>query len=169
MKPPREFSVLVLDIGSDATSALTRGGFAVTRVQTGEEALQSIRRRPFDLVLLDMSIPGWNGLEACWRIREFAPGTKIIMVAAPDAEEDRARAIEAGADDCVNHPLHLLELVARARAVLRLSSPKVATQPDQAELREFHSPLATDPSDESELPKIEAATEPSTIATRIGG
>jgi DNA-binding response OmpR family regulator len=88
-----------------------------------------------------MSKAEWNGLEACWEIREFAPDTKIIMIVAPDADEDRVRAIEAGADDCVNHPLQLRELVARARAVLRLSSPKAAGQPAEGQ---------------PELPKIDA-------------
>lgn len=168
MKPPCEFSVLVLEIGSEAAAALARSGFAITCVRTGEEAMQSIRQRPFDLLLLDMSIPGWNGLEACRQIREFAPSTKIIIIAAHDADEDRTRAIEAGADDCVNHPLHVRELVARARAMLRLSSPRTSGEEDKSRQCEIdaESPLVTE---FPEKPTIDALKLSTTVKTQIAG
>jgi DNA-binding response OmpR family regulator len=125
MSPPQKFSVLVLDNLSAVSATLAASGFAVTEVPTGEEAMRLIRQRPFDLVLLDMNVPGWNSLEACRQVRAFAPSTKIIMIAPVDADEDRVRALEAGADDCVNRPLEFRELIARARAVLRLSSPQI--------------------------------------------
>ena len=122
MLPSQAFSVLVLDDEPAASTALAESGFAVTAVRTGEEAMDLIRERPFDLILLDMNVPGWNSLEGCSQIRKFTPGSKIIILAAVDADEDRVRALEAGADDCVNKPPPPAGVVARARAVLRHQS-----------------------------------------------
>jgi two-component system KDP operon response regulator KdpE len=77
------------------------------------------RGRPFDLVLLDVNMPGMSGVEACRQIRALAPRTGIIMVTVRDAEEDKVRALEAGADDYVTKPFRFRELIARLGAVLR--------------------------------------------------
>lgn len=78
-----------------------------------------VRGRPFDLVLLDVNMPGLSGVEACRQIRALAPNTGIIMVTVRDAEEDKVRALEAGADDYVTKPFRFRELIARLGAVLR--------------------------------------------------
>ena len=78
-----------------------------------------VRGRPFDLVLLDVSMPGMSGVEACRQIRALAPRTGIIMVTVRDSEEDKVRALEAGADDYVTKPFRFRELIARLGAVLR--------------------------------------------------
>src|SRR5208282_5476582 len=83
------------------------------------DAVGLLQRRSFDLVLLDINMPGLNGLEACRKIRSIAPHTGIVMVTVRDAEEDKVRALEAGADDYVTKPFRFRELVARIRAVLR--------------------------------------------------
>jgi two-component system KDP operon response regulator KdpE len=91
----------------------------VEEAGTANDALGVVRHHPFDLVLLDVNMPGLSGLEACRQIRELAPRTGIVMVTVRDAEEDKVRALEAGADDYVTKPFQFRELVARLRAVLR--------------------------------------------------
>ena len=86
---------------------------------TGAEAIAAVQRRPFDLVLLDVNMPGMSGVEVCRQIRAIAPRTGIVMVTVRDAEEDKIRALDAGADDYVTKPFRFRELIARVRAVLR--------------------------------------------------
>ncbi len=86
---------------------------------TGADAVHALKLRLFDLVLLDVNMPGMSGLEACRQIRAFAPRTGIIMVTVRDAEDDKVQALEAGADDYVTKPFRFRELVARLGAVLR--------------------------------------------------
>lgn len=100
-------------------ASLAASGFSVEEAGTGKDALSAMQQRAFDLVLLDVSMPGMSGVEACREIRELAPRTGIVMVTVRDAEEDKVRALEAGADDYVTKPFQFRELVARLRAVLR--------------------------------------------------
>lgn len=116
-------SVLVVD--DDAAyrqglcASLKTYGFAVDAARSGEEALEYIRQRPADIVLLDVSMPGMGGVGACRRIRAESPQIGIIMLTVRDAADDKVLALEAGADDYVTKPFHLRELVARIRALLR--------------------------------------------------
>jgi two-component system, OmpR family, KDP operon response regulator KdpE len=100
-------------------ASLATSGFAVEEAGTGAEALIAVRRRPFDLVLLDVNMPGLSGVEVCRQIRAIAPRTGIVMVTVRDAEEDKIRALDAGADDYVTKPFKPSELSARIRAALR--------------------------------------------------
>ena len=122
MSPP-PFSVLVVDDESTLRkvirASLAASGFAVEEAGNGADALSVVHQRPFDLVLLDVNMPGMTGVEACRKIRAYAPRTGIVMVTVRDAEEDKVRALEAGADDYVTKPFQFRELVARLRAVLR--------------------------------------------------
>src|SRR6202023_3958214 len=77
------------------------------------------RRDAVDLGRRDVNMPGRRGVEACRQIRAVAPRTGIIMVTVRDAEEDKVRALEAGADDYVTKPFRFRELIARLGAVLR--------------------------------------------------
>ncbi len=123
MTLPQSFSVLVVDdeaaLRRTIRASLTTSGFSVEEAGNGAEAIVAIQRRPFDLVLLDVNMPGRNGVEVCQQIRALAPRTGIVMVTVRDAEEDKVRALEAGADDYVTKPFRFRELVARLRAVLR--------------------------------------------------
>ena len=123
MISPQPFSVLVVDdeaaLRKVIRASLSASGFSVEEAGTGKDALNAMQHRAFDLVLLDVSMPGMNGVEACREIRELAPHTGIVMVTVRDAEEDKVRALEAGADDYVTKPFQFRELVARLRAVLR--------------------------------------------------
>ena len=98
--------------------ALTRQGYEVDDVKTGEEALEKLQAPRFDLVLLDMNMRGMSGLEACSIIRERSE-IAIIMLTVRDTEEDKVAALDAGADDYVTKPFNTPELLARVRAALR--------------------------------------------------
>jgi len=100
-------------------TSLNGSYFDVSEARNGEEALTAIRENPYDLVLLDINMPGLTGLEVCRRIRATAPQTGIVMVTVRDSEDDKVQALEAGADDFVTKPYRLRELVARLNAVLR--------------------------------------------------
>ena len=125
-------SVLVVDdeaaLRKVIRASLAASGFSVEEADTGGDAVGAIHRRPFDLVLLDVNMPGMSGMDACRQIRASAPRTGIIMVTVRDAEEDKVRALEAGADDYVTKPFQFRELVARLRAVLRRIHPNGNTE-----------------------------------------
>jgi two-component system, OmpR family, KDP operon response regulator KdpE len=91
--------------------------------------VSAVRQHAFDLVLLDINMPGAGGVEACRRIRSLAPQTGILMVTVRDSENDKVDALEAGADDYVTKPFRLRELVARLRAVLRRTQARDAARP----------------------------------------
>jgi two-component system KDP operon response regulator KdpE len=74
-------------------------------------------------VLLDINMPGINGIDVCRNIREMSPNVGIVMVSVREVEDDKVHALEAGADDYVTKPFTLRELTARLRAVLRRSRP----------------------------------------------
>ena len=129
----QQFSVLVVDdeaaLRKVIRSSLAANGFAVEEAGTGGDALDVVKQRPFDLILLDVNMPGISGIEACRQIRSLAPRTGIVMVTVRDAEEDKVRALEAGADDYVTKPFQFRELVARLRAVLRRTLVNGAAEP----------------------------------------
>jgi two-component system KDP operon response regulator KdpE len=100
-------------------TSLSAGGFIVEEARSGEEALGVAQSRAFDLVLLDINMPGMGGVETCRRLRDLTPRAGIVMVTVRDMEDDKVQALEAGADDYVTKPFRLRELIARLRAVLR--------------------------------------------------
>ena len=124
----RQSRVLIVDDESALRKALktslVASGFNVEEARSGEEAVDAVRQYPFDLVLLDINMPGISGFDACQRIRAVSPHAGIVMVTVKDFEEDKVRALEAGADDYVTKPFRLRELTARLRAVLRRIQPK---------------------------------------------
>ena len=126
-------SVLVVDdefaLRKALRTSLTASGFAVEEARNGDEAVGAVRQRSFDLVLLDINMPGISGVEACQKIRGLAPQTGIVMVTVRDSENDKVNALEAGADDYVTKPFRLRELIARLRAVLRRTHARDAAQP----------------------------------------
>jgi two-component system, OmpR family, KDP operon response regulator KdpE len=120
---PQPTKVLVVDdepsLRKTLRASLSASGFAVEEARNGEEALGVVQQHPFDLVLLDINMPGAGGIEACRKIRRLAPHSGIVMVTVRETENDKVKALEAGADDYVTKPFRLRELVARLRAVLR--------------------------------------------------
>lgn len=99
-------------------TTLSAQGYEVFDARTGEEALDAIREQRFDLILLDMNMPGMGGLAACREIRAGSD-TAIIMLTVRDSEHDKVTALDAGADDYITKPFGSPELSARMRAALR--------------------------------------------------
>jgi two-component system KDP operon response regulator KdpE len=97
---------------------LTGQGYEVDDVKSGEAALEKLRDQRFDLVLLDINMPGIGGLETCRAIRARSE-IAIIMLTVRDGEADKVEALDAGADDYVTKPYNPPELMARIRAAMR--------------------------------------------------
>src|ERR1022692_1178230 len=120
--PLQESSVLVVDdepsLRRALKTSLTASGSTVEEARNGEEALGVVKQHPFDLVLLDINMPGMSGIDVCRKIRGMSPHAGIVMVSVRDLEDDKVRAFEAGADDYVTKPFKLRELTARLRAVV---------------------------------------------------
>jgi DNA-binding response OmpR family regulator len=109
------------DISGLLAFHLEREGYQVVRSRNGADALQLVRVRRPDLVLLDLMLPGIDGLEVCRRLRQD-PATAalpIVMLTAKGEEVDRVLGLELGADDYIVKPFSPKEVVARVRAVLR--------------------------------------------------
>jgi two-component system, OmpR family, KDP operon response regulator KdpE len=99
-------------------ASLSATGYVVSDSRSGEEALLKIREDRFDLILLDVNMPGMGGLEACRQIRAVSEAA-IIMLTVRNAEQDKVAGLDAGADDYVTKPFGMTELLARIRANLR--------------------------------------------------
>jgi two-component system KDP operon response regulator KdpE len=102
-------------------TTLVAQGYEVADARTAEEAIDRIRGENYDLVLLDINLPGMGGLEACRVIRGMRASfdAAIIMLTVRDSEKDKVEALDAGADDYVTKPFGTPELLARIRAALR--------------------------------------------------
>lgn len=129
MKAPR---ILVVDDEPDIVELVSynlgKEGFEVSYASDGEEALEKIRQGSFDFLVLDLMLPGIQGLELC-RILRNEPQTKklpILMLTAKGEELDRVLGLEMGADDYLAKPFSPRELVARVKAVLRRTEEKPA-------------------------------------------
>jgi two-component system, OmpR family, response regulator RegX3 len=105
---------------SDAVSyALREAGYDVDAVGDGGEALERARRQPYDLMVLDLLLPGVPGIEVCNTLRAERSDLPIVMLTARDAELDRVHGLDSGADDYVTKPFSVAELVSRVRSHLR--------------------------------------------------
>jgi putative two-component system response regulator len=101
---------------------LEEEGYRVTRCQSGEEALAAVAQTPFDVVLLDVMMPGVSGYEVCERLKGD-PATHllpVVMITALDRREDKIRGISAGADDFIHKPFDRTELLVRLKSCIRL-------------------------------------------------
>lgn len=97
---------------------LVREGYEVTIAGDGRQALEVFRREKPDLVILDLMLPGMNGLDVCRSLRQVST-VPILMLTAKEEEVDKILGLELGADDYMTKPFNLRELIARVRAMLR--------------------------------------------------
>jgi len=111
------------------TSYLEQNGYQVTGAHDGARGLTALGQGSFDAVLLDLSLPGMDGLDVCRKIREKS-AIPIVMLTARGDEADRVVGLELGADDYVPKPFSPRELLARLRAVLRRTSPEARERTD---------------------------------------
>lgn len=111
-------------------------GYAVTAADTGEDALRLFTPGDYDLVLLDLILPGLSGLEVCTQIRQQSD-VPIIVLSAREDEDLKVRALDAGADDYVTKPFLHEELLARVRAVMRRARPAEADKSTEVRIKDF--------------------------------
>jgi two-component system, OmpR family, response regulator MprA len=116
-------NVLVVDDERAVRSALRRAlaleGYRVEEAEDGDAALDFLRARTADAVVLDVLMPGVDGLDVCRRLRAAGNRTPVLMLTAREGVEDRVAGLDAGADDYLVKPFALEELLARLRALLR--------------------------------------------------
>lgn len=98
---------------------LTQEGYETTVIDHGGEGLQAALQRSFDLIILDIMLPGMNGFEILTRLRQHGIRTPIIILTARNAEEEVVQGLKHGADDYITKPFGVAELLARVSAVLR--------------------------------------------------
>lgn len=107
------------DIGRLVELHLRDLGYSVHLLHDGKEGLMDALTKPYDLVILDVMLPGIDGLELCRQLRSKATYTPILMLTAKSSEFDRVLGLEVGADDYVTKPFSVRELLARVKAVFR--------------------------------------------------
>lgn len=125
---------------------LSREGYTLEEVENGEEALQMALENDYDLILLDLMLPGMNGEEVCEKLRE-RKATPVIMLTAKGEEGNRVQGFEVGADDYIVKPFSPREVVLRVKALLRRSSATkyLETSPETNDVLVFpHSSIDKD-------------------------
>ncbi|MGN0131272.1 MAG: response regulator transcription factor [Lachnospiraceae bacterium] len=108
--------------------SLEQDGMEVTCAYDGEEALEIARNQEFDIILLDVMLPGLSGFEVCQQIREFSD-VPIVMLTAKGEDMDKILGLEYGADDYITKPFNILEVKARIKAIMRRARSKETTKP----------------------------------------
>lgn len=118
------------DISGLISYNLGKEGFAVTVSSDGEDALRVIRKEKFSLIILDLMLPGIQGMELCKILKSYEETSfiPIIMLTAKSDELDKVLGLEMGADDYITKPFSPRELIARVRAVLRRAQEKPAAE-----------------------------------------
>jgi two-component system, OmpR family, response regulator MprA len=124
-------NVLVVDddhaIRESLERSLRANGYDVELASDGTEALRAIEGAPFDAVVLDVLMPGRNGIDVCLTLRAAGNRVPILILTARDTVSDRVAGLEAGADDYLVKPFALAELIARLRALVRRTTADLDT------------------------------------------
>ncbi len=108
-----------LPVARQIAAALTEDGHDQKTVHSGEAALEELGKRPFDLIVLDVRLPGIDGFELLGRLREQHLASRVLLLTGRSAVEDRVTGLQLGADDYLPKPFAMRELVARVRALGR--------------------------------------------------
>jgi two-component system OmpR family response regulator len=131
--------VLIVEDEAKMAGLLRRGlereGFAVDLVGEGEEALWKAEAVSYDAIVLDLMLPGIDGLEVCGRLRQAGVWSPILMLTARDGVRDRVAGLDRGADDYLTKPFSYAELLARLRAIVRRGRPERPTELEVGDLR----------------------------------
>jgi two-component system OmpR family response regulator len=131
--------VLVVEDEAKLAELLLRGlrrhGMGVDVARDGEEALVRATATDYDVILLDLMLPGMDGLEICRRLRAQQVWSPTLMLTALDGVEDRVRGLDSGADDYLAKPFSFEELLARIRALMRRAAPPRPTVLETGDLR----------------------------------
>ena len=130
--------LLIIDDDAGLTEMLgeylASEGISLTAARTGTQGLRDAERNDYDLIILDVMLPGLSGFEVLSRLRKSGSHTPILMLTARGDDVDRIVGLEMGADDYLPKPFNPRELVARIKAVLRRSSAERADEPGDIEL-----------------------------------
>ena len=113
-----------IKVGNAVSEGLRAEGYEVTWAQTGEEGFFHASSQGFDLIVLDIMLPGRDGIEVLQTLRKQGSKTPVLLLTAKDAIEDRVLGLDAGADDYLVKPFAFAELTARLRALLRRNKPE---------------------------------------------
>ena len=131
--------VLVVEDKLKMASLIRRGlvedGHAADVAATGEDALWMADAHPYDVIVLDVILPGLSGFETCRRLRNSGVWSPVLMLTSRDAVEDRVAGLDAGADDYLTKPFSFAELLARLRALGRRGATERPTALEVGELR----------------------------------
>ncbi len=124
------------DIAQLLEDHLQDTGYDVTLVHDGTKGLEKATSQSFNLIILDVMLPGIDGLEICRRVRSKSHYTPILMLTCKSSELDRVLGLEIGADDYLTKPFSIRELVARVKAIFRRLEA-LGSGPEQAEIKEI--------------------------------
>jgi two-component system OmpR family response regulator len=131
--------VLVVEDEPRMAGLLRRGlveeGHGADIASKGEEAVWMVEAHPYDVVVLDVMLPGISGIETCRRLRNAGVWTPVLMLTARDSVDDRVGGLDAGADDYLTKPFSLAELLARLRALARRGDVERPTELVVGDLR----------------------------------
>lgn len=116
--------------------SLEQDGFEVDTAYDGLEALEAAKQKEYDIVLLDVMLPGMEGTAVCQAIREFSQ-MPIIMLTAKGSDMDKILGLEYGADDYITKPFNILEVKARIKAIMRRNSKQGKKEARNADMLEF--------------------------------
>lgn len=117
---------------------LEENGYVVVPVSDGEQALRVFQKQHVDLVILDIMMPGLNGIEVCRRLRENQPELSILMLTALGSLDDKLAGFDNGADDYLLKPFHFKELLVRIEALLRRRHYTVDTDQSVLSFEDLH-------------------------------
>ncbi|MBS0391040.1 MAG: response regulator [Proteobacteria bacterium] len=106
-------------LGAALQGALQDAAYAADWVRSGTQALAALAAQHYDLVLLDLGLPGMDGMQVLARLRDAGNAVPLLILTARDALDERLRGLDGGADDYLTKPFEMVELLARMRAVLR--------------------------------------------------